>query len=301
MAGRIRLRVVAAAVLISAAAALILLPLLLGGLFMAALTAPVCGPEDDPAGANLAYETVSFPLGETGLTTPAFYVLPPEPNGGTILFMPTGAARRGVGMGTIALYAYAGYAVLTFDSSICVSGQANSLGARESLQAEDALAYLLGRPETDPDRVAVHGFSAGGAAAVLAAARLPQIAALVAVGGYANFVGQIDADAPANLGLLAPLFRLGAQTAYAASTGLDWNALDPLGASGAIAPRSALFMYGELEPAIEGGRAMAARSGGQFVMIPGVGHGGYLATPESAAAYRAGLVDFLARAIPARP
>jgi len=291
----VRVRFVLTMLALITIAALMIIPTALGAVFMLVLTAPGCGDEDDPAAAGMTAESVTFPSGADAVETPAYFIPAADPNGATVLFIPTGNAGRGWGMGSIAVYHDAGFDVLTYSSRVCRT--VNSLGALESYPVADALAYLRTRPEVDPGRIGVHGFSAGGASAILAAALYPEIAAVVAVGNYENFAAQVDASLPGNLGLLAPFFRIAAQTTYRARTGIDWSALDPIGVINAIAPRPILLIYGSGEPGLSGGRAMAAKSGAALVIVPGVGHGGYLHTPEAAAVYTEALVGFMGRAL----
>ena len=76
----------------------------------------------------------------------------------------------------------AGYNVLCFDFRAhgLSGGRFTSVGHHETNDVLGAVEYLKQRPEVDPKRIGVVGFSMGAAAAIQAAARTTDIAALVA-------------------------------------------------------------------------------------------------------------------------
>jgi hypothetical protein len=282
--GRVRPLFVLLVVGGTAVGLLIGLPLLLGGLFMAALTAPSCGASIDPARAGMPSESFMLPI--DGGESPAYFIPARQPNGWTVIVAPTMNGGRGTPPGEIAVLVAAGAHVLTYTSRTCALGVGNSLGAHEAGDVLRAVDHLLTRVGVvDPDRIGAYGFSSAGAAVLMAAARDPRIAAAAASGNYENFPAQIDASVPGNLGLLAPLFRLAAEHTYRAYTGIGWEALDPIGSIDRIPPRPLLLLYGDAEPGLDGGRAMAARSGARLVIVPDSGHGGYLAREDSRAVF----------------
>lgn len=84
----------------------------------------------------------------------------------------------------------AGYNVLCFDFRAhgLSSGRYTSVGHLETNDVLGAVAYLKTRPEVDPARIGVIGFSMGAAATIQAAARTDAIAAVVADSAYASFL-----------------------------------------------------------------------------------------------------------------
>jgi len=278
---------------------LLIVPFGAGVLFMSVLVAPGCGTGFDPAALGMVAEDVQFSSAEFNRPTPAYFIPPttmnPVTNGATVIVLPTGSSARGARIQDMLVYHDAGFAVLNFDGRGCVGGVGSSLGGKEADQVGDALAYLTSRPDVDADRIGVHGFSAGGAAAILGAARFPSVRAVVAVGNYADFVAQIDATAPANLGLLSPFFRFGAQIVYQAATGEDWTILSPIRVIATIPPRPVLLVYGSNEPSLEGARQMAALSGAALYEMAGAGHGNYL--DIDGVGYRARLTEFMGAAL----
>jgi predicted acyl esterase len=74
-----------------------------------------------------------------------------------------------------------GYGVLLYDSraSGASDGERVTWGDREERDVAAALNYVTTRPEVDPDRVALLGFSAGGSTSTLAAASDPRVRAII--------------------------------------------------------------------------------------------------------------------------
>lgn len=275
----LRIGFVARAVALLALLAVLIIPFAMGYLLMVPLTLPGCGGGGNPADLDLPFEDVSFPSSEFDRPTPAYFIPAAEsgvPNGGTVIVMPTGSAARGDRLYEIQIYHEAGFQVLTYSSRACVAPVSGTLGSREAGQIPDALAYLAARPDVDMNRVGVHGFSAGGAAAILAAARYPALRAVVAEGNYADFPAQVEVSTPANFGILSLSLRLGAQVAYRQATGEDWSRLSPITAIASIPPRKIMLIYGTLEPGLDGGRRMAEIAHADLWVIPGAVHGGYL-------------------------
>ena len=84
----------------------------------------------------------------------------------------------------------AGYNVLCFDFRAhgLSGGRYTTVGHNETNDVLGAVDFLMQRPEVDHERIGVIGFSMGGAATIQAAARCPNIAAVVADSSYAAFL-----------------------------------------------------------------------------------------------------------------
>lgn len=270
-------------VLVAGILLVLLLPFLSGFMFMTVLTRSGCASASvNPADWGMTAEDVTFLSSEFDLPTPAYFIPAEAPNGATVIVVPTNSVRRGDRMHEIEVYHQHGYQVLTYDARSCIASVPSSLGYREVPQVGDALAYLASRPDVDTNRIAIHGFSAGGALAIMAAARYPELRAVVAQGGYHDFEDQLD-DNSAYLGVLGGFHRLGAHLGYRLNTGDDMSVLSPLRAIPQIAPRPILLVYGTNEPSLAGARLqqIAAGSNATLWEVPGAGHGNYLATaPE---------------------
>lgn len=253
----------------------LLVPCGLGYSFITALTLPGCGGGADPASRGLAYSEVRFPSSEFGRDIPAYWI-PATPGVRTVIAVPTGGVARGDRLDEIAAYHRLGINVLTFSGRGCLAPVTNSLGYLDVLPVGDALAYLRTRP--DVTQIGIHGFSAGGATAIMAAARYPELAWVVSAGGYHDFPAQIEQNTPYHLPLgMGALFRFGALLGYRLNVGLDMSVLSPINAIDDIdAP--ILLIYGTNEPGLAGARDMA-RIGGANVRlweVPGAGHGNYV-------------------------
>lgn len=275
---RQRLLFVARGVLLLTALLVPALPFLTGFGFMAFLTFPRCEGGANPAAYDLPFEDAAFLSAELNQPTPAFFIPARNPNGAVVIVVPTLARGRGDRIHEIAVYHRNGYHVLTYDSRSCLRSVPVSLGYRDAGQVGDALDYLTTRGDVDMERVAVHGFSAGGAAAILAAARYPQARAVVAEGGYHDFRQQLAQDS-AGLGLLGGLFRFGAHLGYRLTTGDSIDVLSPISAVPQIRPRPLLLVYGTGETSLAGARQMQAV--GDHVRlweVPGATHGSYVFT-----------------------
>lgn len=284
----------------------LVMPTALGAALIASLTAPVCGGETVPP---MPYESVSFPSSEFNQPTPAYFIpaaLPngaarsddaARPDGAVVIVVPTGSAGRGDRMAEISVYHAGGFDVLTYSARTCF-GTANSLGYREAAQVGDALAYLATRPDVDARRIGIHGFSAGGAAAIMAAARFPALRAVVAEGGYHDFGAEIERSTLTSQWLFgAPLFRFGARASYRLTTGEDMDVLSPISVIGQIAPRPILLIYGTNEPGLAGARLQqnAAGQNTQLWEVAGAGHGNYVAVAPDE--YTRRVVGFMREAL----
>ncbi len=270
----LRRRIIYALRLLAVAAALLApgIPFALGYSMMISFTAGGCGGGDDPRRYDLPFEEVAFPAAVLQTTIRGYFI--PGGNGVTVIVPPTGASDRGNWMHEIAVLHRHGYSALTYESRNCL-GYAHSLGYAEVAEVADALAYLRTRPDVNMERVAIHGFSTAGATAILAAARFPELRAVVAEGGYHDFAAQLRASLGGAWYSLP--YMWGAQLAYRLITGHDMGVLSPVSVIRQIAPRPVLLIYGTAEPSLDGGRAQLAAAGAHASLweVPGAAHGGY--------------------------
>jgi len=103
----------------------------------------------------------------------------------------------GTMLAAAALFQSLGYATLRFDMRgcgasegargrvICLEQVADTRGARD---------FLAGRPEIDPDRIAVMGHSFGAAVAIYAAGVEPRLAACISTGGWGDGASKFRAQ-----------------------------------------------------------------------------------------------------------
>ena len=262
----------------------LIVPMVVGGFGMWALTHPACAPGGKPTdfGITTARE-IEIP-GSAGVSYKGYFI--PGTNGATIIIPPTFAGDRGGMLPEGSIIAKHGYNVLTFDSRVC-SGQASiSLGYSEVEDVKSALDYLKQNAavlNVDMNRIALHGFSSAGATSIMAAARYPEIKAVVAEGGYYDMEQYIGNGNGSQRTILENLLSFGAQLTYRLVTGQDISVLSPLDNIVKIPPRPILLVYGTLEPSLPGARLELAAAKQALATtdatlweVENSGHGGYL-------------------------
>ncbi len=191
----------------------------------------------------------------------------------------------------------AGYGVLQLDSRACTSPPADvTLGYQEAGDAAAALEFLLSRPEIDSNRIGIIGFSMGGVGAIRSAARRPEIAAVIAEGGYYNLGKDIvESDRPKPLAMRIFLYTVAG--IFWGQTGVNPWRSSPIDDLPAISPRPILLIYGEFES--DDGRALAqfeaADPPKQLWLVSGGDHGtNYDLDPEQ---YGQKILEFFNKAL----
>jgi len=174
----------------------------------------------------------------------------------------------------------AGYNVLCFDFRAhgLSDGRFTSVGYRETNDVIGAVQYLKQRPEVDPARIGVIGFSMGAAATIQAAARCPDIAAVVADSAYATFVDA--AKYSFSLVTRMPHFPVAPIALQCAKwmIHVDAEQLRPIDVIGRIAPRPILLTHGMLDEIVPVRHAYtlfkAAEEPKELWIVPGAHHVG---------------------------
>ena len=272
--------------------ALISLPYLLGAITVWGLIyAPCFGDGPDPANFGINREAVLIPTRQ-GPGFRAFFI--PSRNGVTIIHPPAVSNGRNSRWAETRLLVNQGYGLLTFEARRCAGLGPFTLGYAEIEQVAEALAYLQTRPDVDPNRIGIYGFSSAGATAIMAAARHPEIKAVAAEGGYGDFAADTLGEPRSGglTGLVERGYIAAFRPVYEGATGLDLDRLSPVSVIDQIAPRPILLIYGDQEVSLAGGQAQYAAAGAnaQLWIVPGAGHGNYSAVaPEQ---YEARLVGF---------
>jgi len=176
-----------------------------------------------------------------------------------------------------------GHFVLLFDFRAHgeSGGRRTSLGYHEQKDIEAAFDFLKARHELDPGLIGIYGFSMGGSAALLAAAKTGAFSAIVADSAFTSLRDQAR-DAITGFYHLPsfpflPLAVFGYELYF--QTRVD--AVAPVNVIATIAPRPVLIIAGEgdkLIPADNGRRLFAAAGQPKELwIIPGADHGGTLA------------------------
>jgi fermentation-respiration switch protein FrsA (DUF1100 family) len=202
------------------------------------------GTDEPPAGLA---EDISFPsTGDAIRLSGWFLPAPSTPAPAVILCHGIWTGRREC-LPLALLFRAAGYNVLAFDFRAhgLSDGRFTSVGLRETDDVLGAVAYVKARPEVDPQRIAVIGFSMGAAASIQAAARCKDIAVVVADSAYASFLDA--AKYSFRVVTRVPHFPLAPMAMRWAKwlVNVDASQLRPIDVIGQIAPRPVLIAHGE--------------------------------------------------------
>ncbi len=224
-------------------------------------------PGDTPARFGVPYQEVSLQTAD-GLRLAAWYT--PPGNGALILVAHGYQAYRSAEMH--AYFAQQGYGAVSWDFRAHgeSGGELCTLGYDEALDVEAALDFGLAQPGVR--HVGAWGGSMGAAAVIEAAARRPEIEAVIADSGFPTLEEEMELMITSNL--LRPLIRFFAER----EAGLDVMALRPVDSVGLISPRPLLLIQGAADDTIpaDAARRMyeAADEPRTLWVEPGVGHMG---------------------------
>jgi uncharacterized protein len=169
----------------------------------------------------------------------------------------------------------AGYTVMTYDTRSCANpSQMTSLGYTEIADLQAALDIMGKRPDVDPNRIGVFGYSMGGATSIMTTARDERIKALVTVGGYADLADDIRGNSS---NLVERWMRGWIERFYEWRTDVDIDMASPINDIAAISPRPVFLIHGSRELVNTRGTEQyeAAREPKQLWIVEGAGHGAY--------------------------
>jgi pimeloyl-ACP methyl ester carboxylesterase len=243
-----------------------------------------------------AWEDVSF-LTPEGLELRGWFI-PPEAavDGAVIVFVHGLGSNREDLLDQAALLHKYGYGALLFDlrNSGESQGTITTLGYLEAGDVRAAVDYLLSRPDVNPQRIGLLGMSMGGATVLRAAARIPEVRAVVAEAAYTSIEDNLAHGVRALTGL--PPFPFAPLVAWFGElqSGLDIRLVRPIDDVGKIAPRPLLLVHGDQDALVPAENAQAlyqaAGEPKQVYIVRGAGHGGYLDADPSG--FERTLVDF---------
>ncbi len=231
---------------------------------------------------------------QDGLTLSAWLV--PARNGATVILVHGLGGNRAQLLDDAAMLVEDGYGALLIDlrNSGSSEGNLTTMGYLEVLDVGGALAFVLAQPENDPQRVGLLGHSMGGATAILAAARYPEIVAVIAESTFTSVEDNISDSFKALTGL--PPFPFAPLVVWFGEreAGVDISQVSPLDEIEAISPRAVLIVHGELDALIpvKDARHLYAAAGEpkELYVIPNASHNGLpQAQPEE---YRKRIVGF---------
>ena len=254
---------------------------------------------DDPGRHGLAYSDVAFASPLDGTTIRGWYLPAPVPTGRAIVIAPGIDDTRLAGGVTLRLVPpllAAGYDILAIDlrAEGTSGGEMQTFGAAEQW---DVLGAVATARRMGARRVAVVGFSLGGDAALLAAARDASIDAVWAESAFADLPGVFGHELTVNDHLPPPAAAY-AGWLFRVLSGIDPADIAPVRAIAAI-DRPVLLVHGDEDrtvPVADSDRLLRA-AGGSVArwVVPGGTHAlSYFADP---AAYTSRVLEFLDRSL----
>ncbi len=168
----------------------------------------------------------------------------------------------------------AGYSIFLAEHRSCSETDIPSgLGILEANDMLGAVDYLTERENVE--KIGGLGFSAGGTALMLAAARDDRIEAVIIQGALDDFRSDVLGDPPPH----NPLERIYRQTIYwmvQARLDVEADEMRPYAEVGDVSPRAIFFIFGEFEPPrVSQALLEAAGEPTELWIVPGAGHGGY--------------------------
>lgn len=237
-----------------------------------------------PSQYHVDFESVSFTTSDA--VKLAGWLIKPVPRrqrSPAIILCHGVGANRSDFTALAAALANRGYFALTFDFRAHgeSTGGRTSLGYHEQKDIAAALAFLRARPGIDTGRIGIYGFSMGAASAILAAARQPGFAAVVADSPFATLPDLARSVITRSYRLPSFPFLHLTLLGYDLYFQTDANKVSPVSAIAGLSPVPVLIIAGDSDELIpvENGRRLygAAREPKELWIIPGAGHGATMA------------------------
>jgi pimeloyl-ACP methyl ester carboxylesterase len=234
--------------------------------------------ERNPGALGLAYEDVSFPSMDDGLTLRGWFLQGPDSEQVIIMVHGNEGNRDDPTIGTLDIASQLvkhGYNVLMFDLRGCgeSDGDMVSGGYYEKRDLRGAVKYIK---ECGYDHIGVLGFSLGAVTSLLTAAEDKDIDAVVSDSSFADLNDIMGPEfskrtrAPAIL-LQPILFMI--KIMY----GVDFNAIKPIESVPMIEPAPVFFIHGDEDETIPVEHARRLKQASQnprnqLWIVPGAGH-----------------------------
>ncbi len=245
------------------------------------------------------WEDVAFKSSD-GLILRGWFIPSRAESGNAVILYAHGlGANREQHLPDAALLARYGYGALLFDlrNHGKSEGTLTTMGYAEIEDVRGAVAYVLTRVEVQHARIGLMGQSLGGGIAIRAAARVPEIRAVIAASAFSSLEENIAEGVQALTGLppfpFAPLVIFWGER----ETNMRLADVRPVDDIAQIAPRAILLIHGERDGVmpVENARRLyaAAREPKELYIIPNAAHVGLReANPEE---YERRVVEFWER------
>ncbi|NOJ81538.1 alpha/beta hydrolase [Myxococcus xanthus] len=256
---------------------------------------PVTRPPAEPALSPL--EDVAFTTSD-GVPLKGWYV--PSRNRAAVVLVHGFADNRAQLLFEARTLAGAGYGVLLFDLRAHgeSGGDTVTWGDRERRDVTAALDFISARPDVDPGRLGLFGFSMGGTTSLLVASEDARVKAVAAAGAYPA----LEADIYAGYG------RWGAMSAEPVlwtlrRAGVTVDAVRPIDGMCRLGGRPLLLVNGDVDPdapaKLQASLFQAACEPKSLWVVEGAGHGQYArVAPEE---YARRLIQHFGAALQAPP
>jgi uncharacterized protein len=241
-----------------------------------------------PSTYRADYETVSFPS-EGGITLKGWFVKPAHPASKTsvIIICHGVGANKSDFTELAAALSRRGHFVLLFDFRAHgeSSGSRSSLGYHEQKDIAAALDFIRSRPEVDPKRVGIYGFSMGASTAILAAARTRAFSAVVVDSAFTSLKDMARSTITGFYHLPSFPFLHIAMIEYELYFQTRIDTISPVSVIKEISPTPVFIIAGDKDRLIpaENGRKLfaAAKEPKELWIIPNADHGATLAAAGS--------------------
>ncbi|MCB9436447.1 MAG: alpha/beta fold hydrolase [Anaerolineales bacterium] len=251
-----------------------------------------------PADVGIAaWREVAFTTAD-GVRLEGWYIPPPESNGAAILYVHGFTGNRGEFLEIAALLNQHGYGGLLFDlrNHGTSADSVTTFGLHEVRDVQAAYDYLTAQPDLDPQRIGIFGVSMGGATAIRATARMPQVKVLIVEAAFASFPQVVGDGVKRVIRITGSPFSDLIVWMTAQELGVDVSQLRPIDDIASISPRPILIIHGTADvvvPVSHGYRLYeAAGDPKQLLIVEGRHHADWANPPVGD--YAATILAFLA-------
>jgi alpha-beta hydrolase superfamily lysophospholipase len=223
---------------------------------------------------KLPYEVVRFPAATDGLPLDGWFIPAAKDNKRAVIVCHGVGANKGIFLGVAPFLHSAGFNVLFFDfrGHGSSAGHTVTYGNEEARDVKGAVAYLKQR---GMQRIALYGFSMGGAATLLAAPDLPAVDSVVVDSTFADFRPLVRQQ----LGWTAPfdgLATIATDICSRIEVGAPLDVIKPSARIASISPRPLFIIHGKADALIPYSQAetnfAAAKEPKQLWLVPGANH-----------------------------
>lgn len=145
-------------------------------------------PPDDPSTLGIAYENVSFTTSD-GIGLVGWWMPERAPgHNGTVVFLHGYGESKNQSLKVAPFLVDAAWDVLAFDMRAHgdSGGDTTTVGLEETKDVRAAVDHLAARGDVDMSRLALYGFSMGGATAINGAGHVPEARAIVSDSSFAT-------------------------------------------------------------------------------------------------------------------